>query len=97
MRHQRKSCISLAIPILCLCLGSLVLLPFNQVSGFETEIYGIDVDGGEPFEDAESEDDFLVSVSFAVFAGLILSKFIRMNLDIQSSFISPLFSPPKYS
>jgi hypothetical protein len=97
MSNQRKSWISLAVPILCLCLGSLVFLPFHQVGLFETEIYGIDVDGCDPFDDAESEDDFLVSVSSTAFAESILPKFKRMNLDIQSASISSLFPPPRYS
>jgi hypothetical protein len=97
MRNQHKSCISLAIPILCLCLGSLVLLPFHQVGVFETEMYGINCDGCDPFDNTETEDDFLVSISIAAFAEQLLLKFMQMNLDFRSASLSPLFPPPKYS
>ena len=63
MINQRNSRISLATLILCLCLGSLVILPFIQVIPSVPEIFGIDVENYNLFNHAEFDDDFFVYVN----------------------------------
>jgi hypothetical protein len=98
MINQRNSRISLTTLILCLCLGSLAILPFIQVSPFTSEISGIDAENCNLFDHAEFDGDFFVtSIVGAAVAELNFSKFKPMNLDFQSTSLSPVSPPPKSS
>jgi hypothetical protein len=91
MINQRNSRISLAI--LILCLGSLVILPFITVSPF-----GIDTESYDSFDHAEPEVDiYVLSIIGAAIAELNYSESRYMNLDFESTSISPVFPPPKSS
>ena len=98
MINQRNSQISLVTLILCLCLGSLVILPFVQVGPSAQEISGIDAENYNLFDHVEFDSDFIVkSILGAVIAALNFSKFRHMNLDFQSTSLSPVSPPPKSS
>ena len=98
MINQRNSQISLVTLILCLCLGSLVILPFVQVSPSAPEISGIDAENYNLFDHAEFDSDFIViSIVGAAIAALNFSISRSMNLDFQSTFLSPVSPPPKSS
>ena len=98
MNNQRNSRISLATLILCLCLGSLVILPFVQVSPSAPEISGIDAENYDVFDHAEFDGDFiLMSIVNAEITELNFSKSRPMNLDFQSTSLSPVSPPPKSS
>jgi hypothetical protein len=98
MNNQRNSRISLVTLILCLCLGSLVILPFVQVGPSAPEISGIDAENNNLFDHAEFDSDFIdKSIVGAVIAALNFSKFRSMNLDFQSTSLSPVYPPPKSS
>jgi hypothetical protein len=98
MINQRNFRISLATLILCLCLGSLVILPFIQVSSSASEISGIDAENYNLFDHAEFDGDFIVmSIVNAAITDLNFSKSRPMNLDFQSTSLSPVSPPPKTS
>jgi hypothetical protein len=98
MINQRNSRISLATLILCLCLGGLVILPFIQASLSAPWTSGIDVENYNPFDHAEFDDDFFViSIAAPTIAELNFSKSRPMNLDFQSTSLSPVSPPPKPS
>jgi len=97
MNNHRKSSISLATLIICLCLGSLTVFPFSQVNPFEMGISEIEVEDYNPFDNVEFDDDFLVSIGGTAIAKLILSKSRQINLMFRSVSLSPLSPPPKYS
>ena len=97
MNSHRKSRISLATLILCLCLGSLAVLLFGQINPFEMEISEVEVEDYDLFDNAEFDDDFLVPVGGVAIAKPILSKSRRMNLMFRFVSLSLLSPPPKYS
>ena len=58
----------------------------------------IDLESYDPFDQIETDDDFLIlSMAGVVIAGLISSKLQAINLDFQSAFLLPDFPPPKPS
>ena len=96
MINQRNSRISLATLILCLCLGSLVILPFIQVGPSVPGISGIDAEKHNLFDHTEFDGDFFVmSIVGAAIAEINFSKSRLMNLDFQSTSFPPVFPPPK--
>jgi hypothetical protein len=98
MINQHSSRISLVTLILCLCLGSLVIFPFIQVSTSTLEISGIDAENYDLFDHAEYDSDFiLMSIVNAAITDLNFSKYRPMNLDFQSTSLSPVSPPPKSS
>ena len=98
MINQRNSRISLVTLILCLCLGSLVIFPFIQVNSSTSEISGIDAENYDLFDHAELDGDFIVmSIVNAEITELNFSKSRPMNLDFQSTSLSPVSPPPKSS
>lgn len=83
--------------ILCLCLGSLVILPLvNIVETSAPGTFSMHLENHSLFEQAESDEDVLV-YSFAGFllGNLFFSKFKGTNLDFCSAFVAPVFLPPK--
>ena len=98
MMDKRNSRISLATLILCLCVGSLVILPFIQINPSTSEIFGIEAENSNLFDQAEFDDDFfVVSIVGVTVAELSFSKFRSANLGYLSASLSPLSPPPKHS
>ena len=98
MINQRNSRISLATLILCLCVGSLVILPFIQFSPTMLQISGIDVENFNLFDHAEFDDDFfVVSIVGVKIAELSFSKPGPANLGFQPASLSPVSPPPKHA
>jgi hypothetical protein len=98
MIKQHRSPISLATLILCLCLGSMVFLPFTQISPSAPEIFGVGAENYNQFDQSELDDDFFViSIVGAAIAELSFSKSGTMNLDFQFASLSPVSPPPKSS
>jgi len=99
MANLRSSRIALTILILCLCLGSLVVLPImNVVNPSALEIFGIDSGYYNPLEQAESDDDLVVaSILDKTNVGLVFSKSRTMNLDFQSASLASVSPPPKHT
>jgi hypothetical protein len=96
MINQRNSRISLATFIFCLCLGSLVALAFIQVNPFASGISGVDGENYNLFNQAEFDDDLsVVSIVGAKIGGLNFSMSTPINLDFQSTCLSPVSPPPK--
>jgi len=97
MINKRNTRISLVTLILCLCLGSLVVLPFTQITPYISEI-AVDTENYNLFDQAEFDDDFFViSIIGVILAGLNFLMFKPINLDFKSASLSPVSPPPKSS
>ena len=98
MINQRNSRISWATLILCLYVGSLVILPFIQVSPSAPGTSGIDAEKYIPFDHAEFDDDFfVVSIVGVKITKSNYSKSRTVNLGYLSACLSPVSPPPKHS
>ena len=96
MINQRNSRISLATLILCLCVGSLVVFSFIQVTPSVPGFSAMDV--SNLFEHIEFDDDFfIVSIAGLPITGSNFSKLRSMDLGFQSTFLSPVSPPPKHT
>ena len=96
MNDKRNSRISLATLILCLCVGSLVILQFIQINPSTLELSTMDV--STLFEHPEFDDDlFAVSIVGVAVTELSFSKFRLANLGYLSASLSPVSPPPKHS
>jgi hypothetical protein len=96
MINQRNSQISLVTLILCLCLGSLVILPFIQVNPPALEILAMDAENYNLFNLVEfDDDDFVISIVGAEVAEINFSKSRPMILGFESMSLSPVSPPPK--
>jgi hypothetical protein len=96
MIDKRNSRISLATLILCLCLGSLVILPFIQINPSAPEFSTMDV--SNLFEHTEFDDDFFaVSIVGVKIAKPNYSKSRTANLGYLSASLAPVSPPPKHS
>lgn len=73
--------------ILCLCFGSLVILPLLNFAGPSIlEVYEIETD----------EDDSIVTTIDTAVADLFFIPFSPMTLDFQTASLSPVSPPPKH-
>ncbi len=98
MTNQDYHGIPLATLIICLCLGSLFMLSFVQVSPFASGTSGIEMENYNLFDNADFDDDFLLlSIVGAALAELSFSKSRTTNLAFQSTSFLPVSPPPKPS
>jgi len=97
MTNRYSSRISLATLIICLCLGSLAVLPILGVNIPAVLILlETDSENNIPLEQTESEEDFAsTSVSCKANANSILSKSRTTDLYFQSAAIASVSPPPK--
>ena len=95
MNERRSFQNFLTIPVLLLCLGGLVIMPFNSSLPFEMETPGIEVEENDSFENSDLEDDGYIPASNAALAKLALSNSGRANLKFRSASFSPLLPPPR--
>jgi hypothetical protein len=99
MFKQVSSRISLATLILCLCFGSLVILPLLNVVGPSIpEISGVDRSDYNLLDHFEFDEGFIIeSIMGTTIAHQFFSQSRPMNLDFQTASLSPVFPPPKHS
>ena len=99
MSKQHSSPTSLTILILCLCLGSLVILPISNIVGLSmTDISEIDFENYSQFDQADLDDDISIGTTVsATIDGLVYLKSRLLNLDIPTSCLSPESPPPEQS
>jgi hypothetical protein len=99
MSKQHSSPTSLTILILCLCLGSLVILPMSDITGLSmTDISEIDFENYSQFDQAELDDDISIGTMVsATIDGLVYLKSRLWNLDVPTSCLSPEPPPPEQS
>lgn len=98
MIKQHRSPISLVTLILCLCLGSVVILPFIQVTPSAPEIFGVGAENYNLFDHTEFDDDFfVVSIVGTTKAELSFSKPRPANLGFQPTSLAPVSPPPKHA
>ncbi len=99
MINRRSSRLSLVALILCLCLGSLVILPMLNAAGLSVpEISGVDVGNYNLHDQVEFDDEFfIITINDTTITDLFLSKPRPMNLEFQTAYLPPVSPPPKYS
>jgi hypothetical protein len=99
MIKQCGSRISLVTLILCLCLGSLVILPLLNVVGLSLpEISGVDLRETNLLDHFEFDEGFIVeSILGTTIAEKFISQSRPMNLDFRTASLSPVSPPPKHS
>jgi hypothetical protein len=99
MSKQHSSPTSMTILILCLCLGSLVILPISNIVGLSmTDISEIDFENYSQFDQADLDDDISIGATVrATIDGLAYLKPRLLNLDIPTSCLSPEPPPPERS
>lgn len=98
MVRLRNSQASLVTLILCLCLGSLVSLPiFNAVGLPAVEIFEVNSENFNLFNQAEFDEGFILTVIGATIAGLVFPELKSLNLVFQTAFLSPHFPPPRHA
>jgi hypothetical protein len=97
MVTQRSSRISLAILIICLCLGSLVAMPvINAFGPSALEISDVSAENNDSSNLTEFDEDFLLEAIMGVTnAHLIFSNCRQANLGFQIACPAPVFPPPK--
>ena len=99
MTKQRGSRISLITLILCLCSGSLVVLPMlNIVDLSVLEISGIDLGNYNLLDQVEFDEEIIIgTIIDTLISDLYFSKSRPMNLDFLTAYLSPVSPPPKHS
>ena len=99
MAMQRNSEISLAILLICLCLGSLVVIPtLSAFSPSTSEISEAGAENKDPSNQIEFNEEFLLeAIVGVIIAHLVFSKFGPINLDFQAACLAPVSPPPKYA
>jgi len=96
MNEHHRSLISLIPLIICLCVGSLLALPAGDYAGgIVLEIFEIDIENGDLFDHAESDDEFCAPFFDAANVDLLLLKSHATNLGFQNLPLSPVTPPPK--
>ena len=97
MIKQFSSRISLFTLILCLCLGSLVILPLLNAAGLSIpEIFRVDLKDYNLLEQVESDEEFyIVIIMGTTIVDHLFLKSRPMNLDFQTACLSPVSPPPK--
>jgi hypothetical protein len=99
MIKKHSSIISLATLLLCLCLGSLVVLPITNVVGLSLpEIAGSASENYNLFDQAEIDADLFVAIIVSVTIAVL--SFIKprlKSLDFLSVFLSPVSPPPEHA
>jgi hypothetical protein len=96
---QRNARISLAILIICLCLGSLVVMPMaNAFRLAASEISDVGAENNDPSDQTGLDEEFLFeTMAGVIIAQFIFSKFGPMNLNFQTACFAPVSPPPKYA
>jgi hypothetical protein len=98
LKKQRCSRLFSVTLTICLCLGSLIILPMLFAMSLSmAEVYEIDFENNSQFEQTDFDEEFLVG-SFAkpTLAGLLFSKNRLAHLYSPTSSLSPDSPPPKF-
>lgn len=98
MIKQHSPRISLVTMILCICLGSLIILPILNVVGLSVpEISGVDLGIYNLLDQVEFDEEFIIgTIIGTTIAYLFFSKSRLMNLDFHTAYLSPVSPPPKH-
>jgi hypothetical protein len=99
MIKPRSSRISLVTLLLCICFGSLVILPMlNIVDLSAPEISGVDLGNYNLLDQVEFDEEILVlTIVGSIIAYKFFSKSGPKNLGFQTTYLSPVSPPPKNS
>jgi hypothetical protein len=97
MVTRRSSRISLAILIICLCLGSLAAMPvMNAFSPLALELSEAGAENNDSSNQTEYDEElFLETILSATTSTLIFSKSRPNNLNFQTACLVPVSPPPK--
>jgi hypothetical protein len=93
---MRKKLVTL---ILCLCFGSLVILPLLNVVGLSIPVIsGLDLGDYNLIDHSEFDEDFIVGPMIGnTTAEQIFSPSRPMNLEYQTASSSPDSPPPEHA
>ena len=85
--------------IICLCLGSLIILPMTNSMGLSiVEIKDIDFENTSQFEQTDLNEDYLVgSFTDPTLAGLLSFRPGSTQLHNPSSSLPPDSPPPEFA
>jgi hypothetical protein len=99
MAKQRNSQFTWVTLLLCLCFGSLVILPTVNIAGLSTPAVSRgDIENHDQLEQPEFEEElFLLTTIRATIVELTSSKSRPMNLDCQTADLISVSPPPKAS
>jgi hypothetical protein len=99
MIQQRSFRVSLATLLLCLCVGSLMILPMTQGASLSmVQISEADPASCDLLDQAEfDEESFVAPIAGAAPMFRILSRFGPSSLHFQTASLSPASPPPKHS
>ena len=97
IRHYLSQ-VSMVTLLICLCMGSLVALPVDNLAGIAgQEFFGIEIENDNRFEHAESDEGGLVKIYGGTSDGLSPSKSRSTNLVFQDHLLAPVSPPPKHA
>ena len=97
IRHYLSQ-VSLVTLLICLCTGSLVALPVDNLAGvLGLEFFGIEIENENRFEHAESDEGGLAAIFGGTSDGLAPSKSRSTNLVFQDHLLAPVSPPPKHA
>jgi hypothetical protein len=78
-------------------MGSLGASPVGNISGVSgLEIFGFELENDNPFENAESDEEFVIKIYGPLSNDLLSSKSRSINLDFQDFHSGPVSPPPKH-
>lgn len=97
IRHYLSQ-VSLVTLLICLCMGSLVALPVDNLAGvLGLEFFGIEIENENRFEHAESDEGGFAGIYGGTSDGLAPSKSRSTNLVFQDHLLAPVSPPPKHA
>jgi hypothetical protein len=97
IRHYLSQ-VSLVTLLICLCMGSLVALPVDNLAGIAgLEFFGIEIEHDNRFDHAESDEDGLAKIYGGTGDDLLPSKSRSTNLVFQDHLLAPVSPPPRHA
>jgi len=99
MAKKHRPQVSLSILILCLCLGSLAILPVMNVGGTPAlEVIEVASENSSSIDHAEFDNEFVAATMAGLtFSTVFFSKSRPTNLDFETVRLSTDSPPPKYT
>ena len=98
MVKHNLSQVSLVTLLICLCMGSLVALPLDNLAGISgLEFFGIEIENDSRFEHAESDEGGFAGIYGGTNDDLAPSKLRSTYLVFQEHLLAPVSPPPKHA
>lgn len=98
MIKYHRSKISMVGLFLCFCMGSLIALPMGNIVGvLGLEVYGIELEKDNLFENGETDEEIMIKIYGAIKDCLLSSQLRSTNLDFLDFLLAPVSPPPKHA